>query len=137
LMAMGRPREAERAARKAATLFERIGDPIGAGQSRRALGEAIARDPARWAEAERALTAAQAIFRDQGYEWGLALAELSLGEVEVRRGAATAVERLRRSLAYWTEMGVPALQARSLAALAEAADDHSDEPVKPNGPEVA
>ncbi|WP_117212948.1 ATP-binding protein, partial [Allorhizocola rhizosphaerae] len=47
LMAMGRPREAERAARKAATLFERIGDPIGAGQSRRALGEAIARDPAR------------------------------------------------------------------------------------------
>lgn len=126
LIADGRSREAERAARTAVALFKKIGDPIGTGQGERTLGEAIARDPARWAEAERALTTAAAIFRHHSYEWGQALTELSLGEVEVRRGAATAVGRLRRSLAYWTDAQVPALQARALVALADAAEHDRD-----------
>ncbi len=148
LLAMDRTRQAERTARRAAALFEKIGDPIGTGQSRRVLAEAIARDPARWAEAEVALTAAEAAFRAQGYAWGVALTELSLGEIEVRRGAATAVARLQRSLAYWTDAQVPALRARALAALAEAGvaeslhlpaqppHDDSDDTVGPHLPEV-
>ncbi|GAB3981238.1 tetratricopeptide repeat protein [Plantactinospora veratri] len=126
LLAKGRDGDAERAARKAAELFARIGDPIGTAQSLRALGESLAGDPERAAEAEEALSTAAVVFRDRGNDWGLALTELSLGEVELRRGTDGAVERLERSLRYWTEEQVPALQARALVALADAAERNGD-----------
>ncbi|HEX5597156.1 MAG TPA: tetratricopeptide repeat protein, partial [Micromonosporaceae bacterium] len=126
LLADGRGREAEDAARQAAALFVRIGDPIGSAQSLRALGESLAQQPSRMAEAKEALAAAAAMFRDRGNSWGLALTELSLGEVEVRRGDEGAVDRLQRSLRYWTDEGVPALRARALVALASAAERTGD-----------
>ncbi|MEE6263150.1 ATP-binding protein [Plantactinospora sonchi] len=126
LLARGRDGEARQAARRAAELFARIGDPIGTAQSLRALGESLAHDPGRTAEAEETLSTAAAIFRDRGYDWGLALTELSLGEVEVRRGAEGAVDRLERSLRYWTDEQVPALRARALVALAAAAERAGD-----------
>jgi hypothetical protein len=85
-------------------------------------GEALASDPARFAEARQAFTVAADAFRDRGYDWGVALCDLSLGEVEVRAGAPRAPERLRRALRYWTRENVPALQARTLVALADAAE---------------
>nr|WP_280117160.1 helix-turn-helix domain-containing protein [Microbispora hainanensis] len=126
LQVCDRPQEAEWVARKAATLFEQIGDLIGAAQSLRALGEALAHEPHRLDEAEEALTAAAALFRDQGYRWGLALTELSLGEIEARHGDPRATERLRQSLEYWTDEQVPALQARTLVALAAACEQRGD-----------
>jgi tetratricopeptide (TPR) repeat protein/DNA-binding XRE family transcriptional regulator len=126
MLAGGRAAEAERAARRSAAQFEQIGDPIGAAQSRRILGEAISRDPGRLAEAERALLAAAAGFAAGGHEWGLALIELSLGEIEVRRGVDGAADRLHRSLRYWTDEQVPALQARTLVALGSAAQKRGD-----------
>ncbi|MEV0158226.1 helix-turn-helix domain-containing protein [Micromonospora sp. NPDC050686] len=125
LLASGQAAEAERAARRAVRLFQQIDDPIGAAQSQRALGEALVQDPGRLAEAEQALTAAEDIFREREHRWGLALTELSLGEIGVRVDAAGAVERLRRSLQYWIEREVPALQARALVALAAAEDADS------------
>ncbi|MBF9133214.1 tetratricopeptide repeat protein [Plantactinospora sp. S1510] len=122
LLAGGRHGEAEQAARRAAELFARIGDPIGTAQSLRALGESLAQNPGRTTEAEEALSTAAVIFRDRGNDWGLALTELSLGEIEVRSGTRGAVDRLRRSLRYWTDEQVPALRARALVALAEAAE---------------
>ena len=118
LLAAGRTRQAQRAAGEAAELFARIGDPIGAAQSLRVLGEALAQEPDRTAEAEQALCAAAAMFRDRGNSWGLALTELTLGELGVRRGAGDAADRLERALRYWTDEQVPALRARTLVALA-------------------
>ncbi|AVT30900.1 SARP family transcriptional regulator [Plantactinospora sp. BC1] len=126
LLAAGRDGEAEQPARKAAELFARIGDPIGTAQSLRAVGEALAHDASRAAEAQEALASAVVIFRDRGNDWGLALAELSLGEIEVRRAGADAVGRLRRSLRYWTDQQVPVLRARALVALAAAAESTGD-----------
>ncbi|MDG6107219.1 helix-turn-helix domain-containing protein [Dactylosporangium aurantiacum] len=126
LLADGRTRQAQRAAGEAAELFARIGDPIGAAQSLRVLGESLAQEPDRAAEAEEALDAAATMFRDRRNSWGLALTELTLGEIGVRRGADDAVERLERTLRYWTEEQVPALQARTLVALAGAAERAAD-----------
>jgi tetratricopeptide (TPR) repeat protein len=126
LRVRGRARESGRAAQRAAALFERIGDPIGAAQSLRLLGEALAMQPDRLPDAERALHTAAKIFRDRGHEWGLALTELSLGEMEVQRGANDAFERLRRTLRYWTDEQVPALQARTMVALGRAAEQAGD-----------
>ncbi|GAA3193035.1 ATP-binding protein [Nonomuraea roseoviolacea] len=137
LLAHGRPGEAEGAARQAAILFDRVGDPIGTAQSLRSLGEALAQLPAppsaaSWAaspllaEAKAALAAAAAVFRQRGHRWGLALTELSLGEIEARQGLPEAAPRLRRSLRYWTTEQVPALRARTLVALASAAENDGD-----------
>jgi transcriptional regulator with XRE-family HTH domain/tetratricopeptide (TPR) repeat protein len=126
LLARGRHREAARIARRAVALFQRIGDPIGRAQSLRALGEALTREPGRSAEAEENFTAAAALFRHRGYPWGLALTELSLGEMEVRRGLPGAADRLRRVLRYWVDEQVPGLQARTLVALAAAAEQAGD-----------
>ncbi|GAA2274961.1 hypothetical protein GCM10010149_16900 [Nonomuraea roseoviolacea subsp. roseoviolacea] len=137
LLAHGRPGEAEGAARQAAILFDRVGDPIGTAQSLRSLGEALAQSPAppsaaSWAaspllaEAKAALAAAAAVFRQRGHRWGLALTELSLGEIEARQGLPEAAPRLRRSLRYWTTEQVPALRARTLVALASAAENDGD-----------
>jgi DNA-binding SARP family transcriptional activator/tetratricopeptide (TPR) repeat protein len=122
----GQTRDAKRAARRAVALFERIGDPIGAAQSLRVLGEALACEPHGPDEAEHALASAAAIFRDRGHAWGCALVELNLGEIEVRRGAAGAAERLRHTLRFWTEEKIPLLQARTLVALAAAAEHDGD-----------
>jgi transcriptional regulator with XRE-family HTH domain/tetratricopeptide (TPR) repeat protein len=124
-LAIGQARDAEHTARRAVALFERIGDPIGAAQSLRALGEALAGDPDRAGEAEQALAAAATIFRDRGNDWGLALVELSLGELEVRRGAAAA-DRLHRTLRFWEDNNIPVLRARTLVALATAAEQAGD-----------
>ncbi|GIJ57174.1 helix-turn-helix domain-containing protein [Virgisporangium aurantiacum] len=121
-LADGRPGEAERTAARAAALFDRVGDAIGAAQSRRVRGEALAREPARSAEARQVFTDVIDVFRRRGYDWGLALCELCLGEVEVREGVREAPARLHRALRYWTRENVPALQARTLVALADAAE---------------
>ncbi|MER7503718.1 helix-turn-helix domain-containing protein [Nonomuraea pusilla] len=156
LLARGRAGESERAARRAATLFDQVGDPIGTAQSLRALGEALAlpHEPVkvagpegpgeaegvgarrlaeaegagarRLAEAEKALAEAAAIFRERGHSWGLALTELSLGEIEARHGQPEAAARLRRSLRHWVREQVPALRARTLVALATAAGHDGD-----------
>jgi tetratricopeptide (TPR) repeat protein/transcriptional regulator with XRE-family HTH domain len=126
LLAAGQHQKAARAARRAATLFQQIGDPLSAAQSMRTLGEALAEVPGRLVEAEQTLTAAAAQFEDRGYAWGYALTELSLGELEVRRGAPGAADRLRRALGYWVGEQVPALQARTLVALAGAAEQAGD-----------
>ncbi|MEV4477940.1 ATP-binding protein [Nonomuraea sp. NPDC049504] len=126
LLACDRPRQAEQAARAAVVTFEQVGDLIGAAQSLRTLGEALARDPHRWDEVEETLTAAADLFRYKGHRWGLALTELSLGEVEARLGDPRAIERLHRSLRYWTDEQVPALQARTLMALAAASEQRGD-----------
>ncbi|SBT43226.1 ATP-binding protein [Micromonospora auratinigra] len=123
----GRVAEAQQAARRAVELFQWSGDAIGAAQSMRALGEALARDPARRAEAEQVFARAADLFRERGHRWGLALTELSLGELEATHDGPAAVERLRRALHYWTEESVPALRARTLVALAVASE--SDDPV--------
>jgi hypothetical protein len=122
VLADGCPADAERAAARAAALFDRFGDAIGAAQSLRVRGEALASDPARFVEAQQAFTVAADAFRDRGYDWGVALCDLSLGEVEARAHAAEAPQRLRRALRYWTRQNVPALQARTLVALADAAE---------------
>ncbi|MFC7549037.1 ATP-binding protein [Plantactinospora sp. GCM10030261] len=121
-LANGQPGPAERAAAKAATLFARIGDVIGAAQGMRVRGEALAAEPGRLADAEWVLRAAAEAFQARGHDWGFALAELSLGEVETRTAAPGAAARLRRSLRYWSKENVPALRARTLVALAEAVD---------------
>ncbi|MFI6600572.1 ATP-binding protein [Nonomuraea sp. NPDC050536] len=128
LLACDRAEEAEQAARRAATLFERIGDLAGAAQGLRALGEALAHQSHREAEAEQALTAAADLFRDRGHEWGLALTELSLGEIEARRGDPAAAARLHQALRYWSGAQVPALRARALVALATTAEQVGDDP---------
>lgn len=128
LLACGRAEEAEQAARRAAALFESVGDLAGAAQGLRALGEALAHQPHRDAEAVAALTSAADLFRDRGHEWGLALTELSLGEIEARRGDPGAADRLHRSLRYWSGAQVPALRARALVALADAAEQAGDVP---------
>lgn len=120
LLSAGLRDEAAHWARRAAELYTGIGDPIGAGQSLRALGEALADDPARHGEAEQLLRRAAALFRSHGYRWGLALTELSLGELLVRRNTVEAVEMLRASLRFWSDEAVPALRARALVALADA-----------------
>ncbi|MDG6107225.1 helix-turn-helix domain-containing protein [Dactylosporangium aurantiacum] len=120
LLSAGLRDEAAHWARRAAELYTGIGDPIGAGQSLRALGEALADDPAHHGEAERLLRGAATLFRGHGYRWGLALTELSLGELLVRRGTGEAVEVLRASLRFWSDEAVPALLARALVALADA-----------------
>ncbi len=126
LLDNGRPHEAEHRARQAVALFERIGDPIGAAQSLRVLGEALASDVDRTSEAEQALASAAVIFRNSGHDWGLALVELSLGEIEVRRGVAGAADRLRRALRFWTDENIPQLRARTLVALGTAAENAGD-----------
>jgi len=126
LLATGRSASAERAARRAARLFEQINDPIGAAQSLRVQGEALAMDPTRLVEAEQALTAAAEIFRSRGHSWGLTLVELSLGEAQVRRGLAGAETRLREALRFWTAENVPAMRARTLVALAQVAEGSGD-----------
>ncbi|MFB9238838.1 helix-turn-helix domain-containing protein [Plantactinospora siamensis] len=120
LLAAGRGDEAAGAAQRAAELYREIGDPIGEGQSLRALGEAFARDPARQVEAERLLRNAADLFREHPYPWGLALTELSLGELLARSDAPEAADVLRSSLRFWAAEAVPALQARALVALAGA-----------------
>ena len=122
LLAAGQSKDAEEAARSAAELFERFGDPIGAAQSLRTLGEAVARQPLRQAEAARVLGAAAALFGKWGHDWGLALTELSLGEMQVRTGAPGATDRLQRALRFWTAEQVPALRGRTLVAMADAAE---------------
>jgi hypothetical protein len=122
LLAAGSSVRAEKAARRAAASFAELGDQIGLAQSLRAVGEALARDPGRVQAAERALRDAAAIFDARGYEWGAALTELSLGELTVRYGGSGAADALRRSLRYWLAEGIPALQARTLAALAAELD---------------
>ncbi|MDG4825034.1 NB-ARC domain-containing protein [Asanoa sp. WMMD1127] len=126
LLPAGRRREAEQAAETAAELFTRIGDPIGAAQSLRVLGEALAQSPGRRADAEKALSAAATMFRDRMNYWGLALTDLTLGEIGARHGADDAVDLLERSLRYWTDEQVPALRARALMALAVAAEHAGD-----------
>ncbi|WP_169576994.1 ATP-binding protein [Nonomuraea coxensis] len=126
LRACDRPRQAQEAAREAAAIFEQVGDLIGTAQSLRVLGEALAHEPHRLEEVKQALTAAAALFRDQGHRWGLALTELSLGEIEARQGNPHASARLRRSLRYWVDEQVPALQARTLVALADAGERQGD-----------
>ncbi|MEU6722810.1 helix-turn-helix domain-containing protein [Nonomuraea wenchangensis] len=126
LRACDRPRQAQAAAREAAAIFEQIGDLIGTAQSLRVLGEALAHEPHRLEEVQQALTAAAALFREQGHRWGLALTELSLGEIEARQGNPQATARLRRSLKYWVDEQVPALQARTLVALADAGEQQGD-----------
>lgn len=121
-LVQGRVQEAQRAARRSVTLFDQIGDLIGTAQSLRVLGEALAHEPHKRAEAERVLGGAAALFREQGHSWGLALTELSLGEVELNRDAEGAADLLHRSLRYWTDNQVPALRARTLVALASAAE---------------
>jgi DNA-binding SARP family transcriptional activator/tetratricopeptide (TPR) repeat protein len=121
-LAAGRVSAAQRLARRAVHLFDEIGDPIGAAQSLRVLGEALAHDPNRADAAEHALTRAADILRDRGHEWGLALVELSLGELELRRRQPAAADRLRRTLHYWTTENIPLLQARALVALATATE---------------
>ncbi|MGA5763724.1 ATP-binding protein [Nonomuraea bangladeshensis] len=126
LRACDRPRQAQAAAREAAAIFEQVGDLIGTAQSLRVLGEALAHEPHRLEEVQQALTAAAALFREQGHRWGLALTELSLGEIEARQGNPEAAARLRRSLRYWVDEQVPALQARTLVALADAGEQQGD-----------
>ncbi|MGN9810754.1 helix-turn-helix domain-containing protein [Micromonospora sp. BQ11] len=126
LLAHGQAAEARRAARRAASLFFTVGDAVGAAQSLRTLGEALAPDPGRAGEAEEALATAAEVFRERGHEWGYALTELSLGEIEVARDRPGAVDRLRRALRYWTKESVPALRARTLVALANAAERAAD-----------
>ncbi|MEV4621104.1 helix-turn-helix domain-containing protein [Asanoa sp. NPDC049573] len=126
LLAAGRNTAAERAARRAVKLFEDIDDPIGAAQSLRTQGEAVAGDPTRLVEAENLFAAAAEVFRSRGHSWGLALAELSLGEAQARRGIAAADVRLRRVLRFWTDENVPALRARTLVALAQVAERAGD-----------
>ncbi|MEV4537743.1 helix-turn-helix domain-containing protein [Asanoa sp. NPDC049518] len=126
LLAAGRSAQAAATARQAADQFVVIGDPIGAAQSFRALGESLADDPGSHAEAMVALRAAATIFRERGNYWGLALTELTLGEVSVRNGVETGTDHLQRSLRYWTEENVPALQARTLVALGSAAEQSGD-----------
>ncbi|GIF62263.1 SARP family transcriptional regulator [Asanoa ishikariensis] len=126
LLAADRSALAERTARRAARLFEQINDPIGAAQSLRVQGEALAKDPARLVEAEQAFRAAAEIFRRRGHNWGLTLAELSLGEAQARRGLAGADTRLREVLRFWTAENVPALRARTLVALAQVAEQAGD-----------
>jgi tetratricopeptide (TPR) repeat protein len=127
LLAAGQSSSAEQTARRAVRLFEQINDPIGTAQSLRVRGEALANDSARLAEAEQAFAAAAEIFRSRGNTWGLALAELSLGEAQARRGLAGADTRLREVLRFWTDENVPALRARALVALAQVAE-HSGDP---------
>jgi transcriptional regulator with XRE-family HTH domain/tetratricopeptide (TPR) repeat protein len=126
LLAADRPGEAAEAARRAAEIFEQIGDPIGTAQSLRALGEALTHDPVRRTEAEQVLHAAATLFRERGNDWGLHLAELSLGELAVRAGTAGAADHLRRALRYFTDEQVPALRGRTLVALADAAEQAGD-----------
>lgn len=57
---------------------------------------------------------------------GLALAELSLGEAQARRGHLDADTRLREALKFWTNENVPALRARTLVALAQLAEQADD-----------
>jgi transcriptional regulator with XRE-family HTH domain/tetratricopeptide (TPR) repeat protein len=120
------PHDAERAACQAAELFAQIGDDIGRAHSLRTQGEALARQPGREVAAERVLREAADLFQDRGNEWGLTLCELSIGEIEAGRGTAGAAERLRRALEYWTRERVPALAARTLVALANAAEKAGD-----------
>jgi DNA-binding SARP family transcriptional activator/tetratricopeptide (TPR) repeat protein len=122
----GQVRDGERSARRSVALFEQIGDPIGAAQSLRALGEALATDPHRAAEAHEVLTSAATIFQDRGFAWGLALVELCLGELEVRRRVPGAADRLERTLRFWTNENIPLLRARTLVALGTAAEQTGD-----------
>ncbi|MDG4825046.1 tetratricopeptide repeat protein [Asanoa sp. WMMD1127] len=126
LRSAGRPAEAQGAARQAASLFARMGDPIRSAQSLRILGESLAGEPTRSAEAQETLSEAAAVFDERGSAWGLALTDLTLGEVELARGDRRGVERLRRSLTYWTEKRVPAFRARALLALGHEAERAGD-----------
>ncbi|TWJ25718.1 AfsR/SARP family transcriptional regulator [Micromonospora endolithica] len=128
LLAHGQAAEARQAARQAASLFFTVGDAVGAAQSLRTLGEALAPDPRRAGEAEDALATAAEVFRERGHAWGYALTELSLGEIEAARDRPGAVDRLRRALSYWTKESVPALRGRTLVALANAAERAGDVP---------
>lgn len=121
----GRIDASQQAAQRAVELFHWAGDAIGAAQSMRALGEALARQVHRRAAAQQVLAAAAVLFEERGHSWGLALTELSLGELEAADGTAGAVERLHRSLRYWTEQSVLPLQVRTLTALA-VASEHVD-----------
>ncbi|GIF77856.1 ATP-binding protein [Asanoa siamensis] len=126
LLAAGRSSAAERAARRAVRLFEQIDDPIGAAQSLRTQGEALASDATRLLEAEQTFMAAAEIFRARGHSWGLTLAELSLGEAQARLGRPGADIRLREVLRFWTAEDVPAMRARTLVALAQVAEQAGD-----------
>jgi transcriptional regulator with XRE-family HTH domain/tetratricopeptide (TPR) repeat protein len=126
LLAAGRIHEAEAVAERSALLFQQLGDLAGAAQSFRTLGEALAQDPSHTAEAERAFATAAELFASRGHSWGLALTELSLGELAVRRGLGGASERLRKALRFWTDNAVPALRARTLAVLGTAAEQSGD-----------
>lgn len=126
LLAAGRTREVEAAAKRAALLYEQLGDLVGAAQSLRTLGEAIAQDRDRTAEARQAFTDAAALFTNRSHTWGLALTELSLGELAVSHGIGDATEHLHKALRYWTENAVPPLRLRTLVALATAAERSGD-----------
>jgi transcriptional regulator with XRE-family HTH domain/tetratricopeptide (TPR) repeat protein len=117
LIAVGDLRQAQHHAEQAADTFAQLDDRIGAAQSLRVWGEALGRDPDRLQEAQVVLQRAVCLFRENAFDWGVALTELTLGEALARHRDPRAAAFLRRSLAYWEAERVPALRARALQAL--------------------
>ena len=117
LIAVGDIEQAQRYAEKAANSFADLDDRIGAAQSLRVWGEALGRDPDRLQQAQTIMERAIYLFRENAFNWGVALTELTLGEALARHRDPRAIAYLRRSLSYWDSEGVPALRARALRAL--------------------
>jgi transcriptional regulator with XRE-family HTH domain/tetratricopeptide (TPR) repeat protein len=117
LIAIGDLGPAQSYAEEAADSFAGLDDRIGAAQSLRVWGDALGRDPDRLEEAQVILGRAVSLFRENAFDWGVALTELTLGEALARHRDSRAVAYLRRSLAFWDSEGVPALRARALRAL--------------------
>jgi tetratricopeptide (TPR) repeat protein/transcriptional regulator with XRE-family HTH domain len=125
LLALNKVREAQAYGQQAATAFAKIDDRIGAAQSLRVWGEALSRDEDRSADAEPILRQALDLFRTNAFSWGVALTELTLGELFARQHHPDASTMLRRSLAYWKTAGIPALQQRARQALNTVDDSRS------------
>jgi tetratricopeptide (TPR) repeat protein len=117
LLAAGEVTQAQQHARQAAAAFTDLGDHIGAAQSLRVLGEGLGRAANGSEQALPVLDQALTLFRDHGFTWGVALTELTIGEILARHHEPGALHLLQRSLAYWTREQVPALRARTLHAL--------------------
>jgi transcriptional regulator with XRE-family HTH domain/tetratricopeptide (TPR) repeat protein len=124
LLAVDQIRPAQAYGQQAAAAFAEIDDRIGTGQSLRVWGEALSRDKDRSADAEPVLREALNLFRANAFDWGIALTELTLGELFARRHHPEASTILRRSLEYWNTAGIPALQQRAQRALNTIADEN-------------
>lgn len=123
LLAIDEIRQAQDYAHQAAAAFAKLDDHIGAAQSLRVWGEALSRDEDHCGDAESILEQALDLFRANGFDWGVALTQLTLGELLARRHRPEAATLLRRSLTYWTTAGVPALQQRAIHALHDTVED--------------